>query len=77
MDHEIWWQVKSSNSSFWFDNWTRLGALYFIVDSPVSNEASEVRDLISNGHWDTLKLKEALTDDELVEYIADNIPIPK
>lgn len=28
--HDILWQIKSGNSSFWFDNWTRQGALYFI-----------------------------------------------
>lgn len=29
VEHEIWWQLKAGNSSFWFDNWTKQGALYF------------------------------------------------
>lgn len=49
MEHEIWWQVKSGNSSFWFDNWTTLGALYFIEAKPMSNEKSEIKDFIKNG----------------------------
>ncbi|KAG5631908.1 hypothetical protein H5410_003625 [Solanum commersonii] len=24
IEHSIWWQVKVGNSSFWFDNWTKL-----------------------------------------------------
>lgn len=30
--HEIWWQVKLDNFNFLFDNWTKLGALYFLKD---------------------------------------------
>lgn len=26
IEHNIWWQIKSENESFWFDNWTKLGA---------------------------------------------------
>ncbi|WMV08192.1 hypothetical protein MTR67_001577 [Solanum verrucosum] len=22
VEHEIWWQIKTRSSSFWFDNWT-------------------------------------------------------
>lgn len=75
MEHEIWWQVKSGNSSFWFDNWTTLGALYFIEAKPMSNEKSEFKDFIKNGGYDINKSKEVLSE-ELVEFIADNISPP-
>lgn len=30
--HDIWWQIKSGELSFWFDNWTNQGALYYIEE---------------------------------------------
>lgn len=62
MEHEIWWQAKSGNSTFWFDNQTKLGALYFIEDMPVFDEEAEVQDFISNGGWDRDKLQEPLSE---------------
>lgn len=26
----IWWKVRGGNSIFWFDKWTRCGALYYL-----------------------------------------------
>lgn len=37
LEHKIWWPVKFGTSSFWFDSWTKLGALYFITDFAVEN----------------------------------------
>lgn len=31
MEHQIVWQPKMGSSLFWFENWTGLGALYFIT----------------------------------------------
>ncbi|KAG5630121.1 hypothetical protein H5410_001838 [Solanum commersonii] len=30
VEHEIWWQLKAGTSSFWFYNWTKQGALFYI-----------------------------------------------
>lgn len=49
MEHEIWWQVKTGHSSFWFDNWTKMGALYFVEGSPIIGEQAEVKDFVTNG----------------------------
>lgn len=38
VEHEIWWKTKKENVSFWFDNWTKLGPLYFLVDNPREKE---------------------------------------
>ncbi|KAG5619664.1 hypothetical protein H5410_004882 [Solanum commersonii] len=32
VEHEIWWQLKACTSSFWFDNWTKQGALRKLKD---------------------------------------------
>lgn len=74
LDHEIWWQVKSGNSCFWFDNWTRKGALYFteeIIGGGGEDEI-EVRDCIINGEWNKEKLL-GMISEETTEYITENI----
>ncbi|KAH0669429.1 hypothetical protein KY289_023922 [Solanum tuberosum] len=30
-DQEIWWEPRCGHSSVWFDNWTQMGALHYIV----------------------------------------------
>lgn len=32
VEHNTWWQVKSATPSFWFDNWTKQGALYILEE---------------------------------------------
>lgn len=40
VEHQIWWQVRSGNASLWFDNWTFLVALYYVI--PESTEVEEI-----------------------------------
>lgn len=75
VDHYIWWQIKTGETSFWFDNWTKQGALYYIEDQNVEEEEVEVRKFIVNGEWDRNKLRELLSE-EMIEHILENI-IPK
>ncbi|KAK6781882.1 hypothetical protein RDI58_019678 [Solanum bulbocastanum] len=56
VEHDIWWQVKAENSSFWFHNWIRQGAVYFLEEGTVRDEELEVKDFIINGEWDVQKL---------------------
>ncbi|XP_049396567.1 uncharacterized protein LOC125860610 [Solanum stenotomum] len=49
VEHDIWWQIKAGNSSFWFDNWTRQGALYYTERNLAQEEELEVKDFIING----------------------------
>lgn len=72
IEHEIWWQIKARNSNFWFDNWTRQGALYHIEDHNVSEEEMEVKEFITNGEWNVEKLKEYLYE-EMILHIIENI----
>lgn len=30
VEHNIWWQIKLGDASFWDDNWTKQGALYYV-----------------------------------------------
>ncbi|KAH0712013.1 hypothetical protein KY289_007972 [Solanum tuberosum] len=42
VEYDIWWQVKSGEASFWFDNWMKQGALYYIQEHNGEEEV-EVR----------------------------------
>lgn len=38
IEHNIWWQLKDGSCSFWFDNWTENGALYFLEEKSMEEE---------------------------------------
>lgn len=76
VEHNIWWQVKSGKSSFWFDNWTKLGALCFIKLDSNSNEEVKIKSFVIAGAWDRQMLASYLTDSEIVDYICDSISPP-
>ncbi|MDV3181121.1 MAG: hypothetical protein Q8830_02715 [Candidatus Phytoplasma australasiaticum] len=68
----IWWQIKAGNSNFWFDNWTRMGALYFAEGDLASEEEVEVKEYMLYNSWRAKKLLEALSPDmanSIITYI--------
>ncbi|KAH0688860.1 hypothetical protein KY289_016218 [Solanum tuberosum] len=71
VEHEIWWQQKEGNASFWMDNRTKQGALYYIEPQGVEEEV-EAKELIQNGQWDIARLQQLLSQD-MVECIVDSI----
>ncbi|WMV24639.1 hypothetical protein MTR67_018024 [Solanum verrucosum] len=75
VEHDIWWQIKAGNSSFWFDNWTRKGALYYTEGNMAQDEKIEVKDFTTNGVWNEHKLKEVISE-EMVLHITKNIRPP-
>jgi len=58
VEHDIWWQLKAGNSSFWYDNWTKQGALLFTEGERAREEEIEVKEYIDNGSWKMEKLQE-------------------
>ncbi|KAG5586289.1 hypothetical protein H5410_046723 [Solanum commersonii] len=46
------------NSSFWYDNWTKQGALYFTEEELAIEEEIEVKEFQSGGDWNINKLLE-------------------
>lgn len=72
VEHDIWWQIKARNSSFWFDNWTKQGALFFTEGENARDEEIEVKEFIENGSWKIEKLRENLSE-EMVFHIVKNI----
>ncbi|XP_070002174.1 uncharacterized protein [Nicotiana sylvestris] len=66
-----------SSSLFWFDNWTRLGALYFITPPEfyIDESVNNVSDVVDRGAWDANKLANILPEEYTV-HILDNIKPP-
>ncbi|XP_060178090.1 uncharacterized protein LOC132608026 [Lycium barbarum] len=77
IDHQIWWQLRMGSSLFWFDNWSGLGPLYFIVPSEFQcNEAIEnVSDVVTDGRWHVPAIRNNLPKD-LAEYILTEVKPP-
>ncbi|KAH0696182.1 hypothetical protein KY289_013664 [Solanum tuberosum] len=71
VEHEIWWQQKEGTASFWMDNWTKQGALYYIEPQGVYEEM-EVKEMILNGQWNIARLRQLLSHD-MVDCILENI----
>lgn len=72
VEHNIWWQLKAGNSSFWFDNGTKEGALYYTKGDWTQEEEIEEKELILNGVWDVTKLRATISE-EMVQHIVENI----
>lgn len=49
VENNIWRQIKKGNSSFWFDNQTKQGALYYVEMDKNGEEELEVKDFIVDG----------------------------
>lgn len=74
VEHEIWWQNKAGNSSFWFDNWTKQGALYHIEDT-AKEENVEVKEFSTEEGWDREKLLQNLSQ-KMIDHIIENVSPP-
>ncbi|KAG5570617.1 hypothetical protein H5410_060383 [Solanum commersonii] len=70
----IWWQLKAGNSSFWYDNWTRLGALYYTEGEDAQEEDVEVRRFINDGAWKEADLADCLSEDINAHILTDIKP---
>lgn len=74
--HNIWWQIKLGKLSFWVDNWTKLGALYYLEPNRNSEEEIEVKDFITDGVWNKHMYLTYLSNKEIVDHICEGIKPP-
>lgn len=72
VEHIIWWQIKGETNSFWCDNWTQQGALYFIEEGVHDESDIEVKNFIREGGWKVKLLREHISK-EMMTHIIDNI----
>ncbi|KAH0664078.1 hypothetical protein KY284_029009 [Solanum tuberosum] len=75
VEHNIWWQVKAGNSSFWFDNWTQQGALYYVDGENAIEKELKVQELIRGGEWDIQGLRSKLSE-EMTTHVVENTKPP-
>ncbi|XP_070010830.1 uncharacterized protein [Nicotiana sylvestris] len=77
IEHQILWQTKMGSSLFWYENWTGLGALYFLVpqDFGIDENVHNVHDVTLDGEWDVDRLFEMLPE-ELAVHILEKIKPP-
>lgn len=77
VEHQIFWKLKMGSLLFWFDNWTGLGALYFVTppDFIVDESIQNVNEVIVEGHWDEEKLRQLLPED-LTLHMLESIACP-
>lgn len=72
VEHNIWWQTIDGTSSFWFDNWTRQGALYYTEGDNAEEEGMEVNKFLTEGRWDKQKLLDHLSEEMTRSHCGDN-----
>nr|XP_009777052.1 PREDICTED: uncharacterized protein LOC104226713 [Nicotiana sylvestris] len=77
IEHHITWHPKMGSSLFWFDNWTGLGALYFLVplDFGIDENIHNVYDMVEEGVWNVDRLLEVLPE-EFALHIVKKIRPP-
>ena len=65
IDQQIWWEPKCVHSSIWYDNWTQLGALHYIVpiDTARNVQLDEVKQFFLNGDWNYDLLQTSFGED--------------
>lgn len=51
IEHQILWQPKMGSALFWFENWTGLGALYFVTppDFVCDESVNNIFDVVKDG----------------------------
>ncbi|XP_060200381.1 uncharacterized protein LOC132628634 [Lycium barbarum] len=60
MEHEMWWEPRSGTANIWFDNWTKIGALYYLVPNEfvVDEKVQDVKEPINQDGWNMSKLQQ-------------------
>lgn len=54
--------IKSWNSSFWSDNWTKQGALYYTEGDWAQEKEIEVKEFTLNEVWDVTKVRATISE---------------
>nr|XP_016493380.1 PREDICTED: uncharacterized protein LOC107812734 [Nicotiana tabacum] len=77
IENQIIWQPRMGSSLFWFDNWTGLGALYFITPHDVYCDESvhNVYEVVQEGALDENRLMDILPHD-LALHVIENVKPP-
>ncbi|XP_060211962.1 uncharacterized protein LOC132639536 [Lycium barbarum] len=74
IEQEIWWKPMSGTANVWFDNLTKLGALYHIVpdDFVMDDGVQDVKELMLQDGWNILRLQQLFPMD-IVDHILEEL----
>ncbi|XP_060210685.1 uncharacterized protein LOC132637641 [Lycium barbarum] len=74
IEHEMWWEPRSGTANIWFDNWKKLGALYYLVpdDFFVDETVQDVKELRNQDGWNMSKLQQLFPTD-IVDHILEEL----
>ncbi|XP_060190593.1 uncharacterized protein LOC132619834 [Lycium barbarum] len=74
IEQEIWWEPRSGTANVWFDNWTKLGALYHITpdDFVIDEGVQDVKELMLQDGWNIGRLQQLFPMD-IVDYILEEL----
>lgn len=56
---------------FWFENWTRLGSLYFLMnqDFAIEESVNNVYEVLKEDSWDVERLMEILPEEYVMHIV--------
>ncbi|XP_060210552.1 uncharacterized protein LOC132637489 [Lycium barbarum] len=74
IEQETWWEPRSGTANVWFDNWTKLGALYHIIpdDFGIDEGVQDVKELMLQVGWNIGKLQQLFPMD-IVDHILEEL----
>ncbi|XP_060202517.1 uncharacterized protein LOC132630953 [Lycium barbarum] len=74
IEQEIWWEPRSGTTNVWFENWTKLGALYHIIpdDFGIDEGVQDVKELMLQVGWNIGKLQQLFPMD-IVDHILEEL----
>ncbi|XP_060216614.1 uncharacterized protein LOC132644078 [Lycium barbarum] len=74
IEQEIWWEPRSGTANVWFDNWTKLGALYHIIpdDFMINELVQDVKELMLQDGCNTGRLQQLFPMD-IVDHILEEL----
>lgn len=77
IEHQILWKPNMGSALFWFENWTGIGALYFVTtpDFVCDESIQNIYDVVVNDQWDEVKIREILPE-QLANHILLHIKPP-
>ncbi|XP_060210891.1 uncharacterized protein LOC132637887 [Lycium barbarum] len=64
------WKIQKGDSSFWWDNWSGMGALAKILPRPGKSAKLNVNSFILNGEWNINKLNNTLSP-HITQYVSN------
>ncbi|XP_016507995.1 uncharacterized protein LOC107825634 [Nicotiana tabacum] len=74
VEQEILWEINMGSTNVWHENWTGLGALYYIVpnDYTINEDIQEVAELRVDDTWDEHLLAQSFPAD-IAQHIRQEV----